>query len=128
MPSQVLLDASKIEQVLNNLISNALKFSNAGTCIAVRVGLKEDSVVISVRDQGPGIPANELGRLFSPFARTSVKSPTGEKSTGLGLVIVKHIVEAHGGSISVESKPGRGTAFHVVLPLIEAPGRPAAAR
>ncbi|MEO0108440.1 MAG: HAMP domain-containing sensor histidine kinase, partial [candidate division WOR-3 bacterium] len=112
-----LLDEAKVEQVIDNLVSNALKYSRPGTCVAIRVHQENGSIALSVEDQGPGIPEAELHRLFTPFSTTSVRSPTGEKSTGLGLAIVKHIVEAHGGKISVASKVGKGTTFRVVLPL-----------
>ncbi len=113
----LLLDASKIEQVLNNLLSNAIKFSPPRTTIRVRVTRADDQVLLAVQDQGPGIPPNELDKLFKPFQRTSVKSTAGEKGTGLGLSIVKKIVEGHHGKIWVESQVGQGTTFFVALPL-----------
>lgn len=114
------LDASKMEQVLNNLMDNAVKFSPPHTTITVRVARAPDddsSVLLTVQDQGPGIPPNELDKLFKPFQRASVKSPSGEKGTGLGLTIVKKIVEGHNGRIWVESQVGQGTTFFVTLPL-----------
>lgn len=114
------LDASKMEQVLNNLMDNAIKFSPSHTTITVRVTRAPgdaSSVLLAVQDQGPGIPPNELDKLFKPFQRTSVKSPSGEKGTGLGLTIVKKIVEGHNGKIWVESQVGKGTTFFVTLPL-----------
>ncbi len=114
---EMLVDRSKMEQILNNLISNAVKFSFPHTTIAVRVALKDDHVLISVSDQGQGIPANELDRLFQPFERTSVTSTAGERSTGLGLAIVKKIVEGHQGKIWVESKVSEGSTFYVSLPV-----------
>jgi len=113
----LLLDASKIEQVLNNLLSNAIKFSPPRTTIRVRVARADDQILLAVQDQGPGIPPNELDKLFKPFQRTSVKSTAGEKGTGLGLSIVKKIVEGHHGKIWVESQVGQGTTFFVALPL-----------
>jgi signal transduction histidine kinase len=112
-------DGPKLEQVFNNLISNAIKFSISGTVIKVEISGYENSVVIGVHDQGQGIPSEELDKLFKPFQKTSVKSTGGEKSTGLGLSIAKRIVEAHGGSIRVESKVGEGTIFNVELPLAQ---------
>ncbi len=111
------VDESKLEQVLGNLVGNAVKFSAPGT--RVRVSLRRDGAVarFAVEDQGPGIPAHELERMFEPFQMTSVKSTAGEKSTGLGLAIVKKIVIAHRGSIRAESELGRGTTFHFELPL-----------
>jgi PAS domain S-box-containing protein len=111
------LDPSKIEQVLNNLVSNAMKFSNSGGVVNIRATRVNDRVSISVADQGPGIPPDELGKLFTAFSRTSIRSVTGEKSTGLGLLIVKRILEAHQGGIRVESEPGKGTTFFADLPV-----------
>jgi len=111
------VDEVKLEQVLSNLVGNAVKFSAPGT--RVLVSLRRDGALarFAVEDQGPGIPAGELERMFEPFQTTSVKSTAGEKSTGLGLAIVKKIVTAHGGAIRAESEVGRGTTFHFALPL-----------
>lgn len=116
------LDPDKIEQVLNNLISNAIKFSPAGATVAVGLDQTGDEVVISVLDQGPGIPDGELDRLFRPFGRTSVRPTGGEKSTGLGLAIAKQVVVRHGGRIWVEAGAGAGAGsqFFVSLPLTSA--------
>ncbi|MFP5264761.1 MAG: sensor histidine kinase [Blastocatellia bacterium] len=122
---RLMLDASKIEQVLNNLIVNAIKFSPSGGTVEVRLSKGENDVTISVSDQGPGIPEEEFHKLFNPFEKTSAKSATKEKSTGLGLAIVKKIVSGHQGKIRVESQVGRGSTFHVTLPL--ALSRPSAA-
>ena len=110
------LDEVKIEQVLNNLISNALKFSQPGTAVVVRAVAEGDGVRFAVSDQGPGIPENELGKLFQPFGKTSVRSTAGEGSTGLGLAIVRKIVEGHGGRIWVESQVGVGSVFVFTIP------------
>lgn len=115
------LDASRIEQVLNNLIGNAMKFSPPGSRVLVSATSAADTVTISVADQGPGIPASDLPNLFKPFTRATALGTAGEKSTGLGLAIVRKIVEAHGGRIWVKSEPGKGATFFVSLP-ITAPG------
>jgi two-component system, OmpR family, sensor kinase len=115
----VLVDAAKIEQVLNNLISNAGKFSAPNTEIEVRATKNDAEVVISVRDEGQGIPPDELNRLFIPFENLSVKSTGGEQSTGLGLAIVKRVVEGHGGRIWVQSEVGVGSTFSFSLPSTE---------
>jgi PAS domain S-box-containing protein len=117
-------DRGKVEQVLNNLIGNALNYSAPGTTVTVRAERVDGSVVVSVQDQGPGIPADELGHLFKPFSRTSVQSTAGEKSTGLGLAISRKIVDGHGGRIWAESEVGRGSTFSFSLPGADA--RPAA--
>jgi len=111
-------DHRKIEQVLNNLVSNALKFSAPGTTVKVRAARVAGDVVVSVRDQGQGIPAAELDKLFTPFGKTSVRGTAGEKSTGLGLAICRRIVEGHGGRIWAESKPGKGSVFSFSLPVV----------
>ena len=110
------LDERKIAQVLNNLISNAVKYSQPGTAVEVRAVAEDGGVRIAVRDQGPGIPEAERGKLFQPFGRTSVRSTDGERSTGLGLAISKRIVEGHGGRIWVESQVGVGSVFLFTLP------------
>lgn len=111
------VDPGKIEQVLSNLVTNAIKFSEPGTTVEVRINRVDNEARLSVRDQGPGIPAPDLKNLFRPFQTTSVKSTGGEPSTGLGLVIVRKIVEGHRGRIWVESVVGAGSTFHVALPI-----------
>ena len=110
-------DRGKVEQVLNNLISNALKFSRSGTAVTVTAARVNGSAVVSVRDNGQGIPAEELGKLFKPFSKTSVRSTDGEKSTGLGLAISRKIVEGHRGRIWAESEVGKGSTFSFSLPV-----------
>ena len=118
-PLMVLCDPVKIEQVLNNLLTNAVKFSFPQTQIEIAVALVDQQAQITVRDHGQGIPPADLGKLFKPFSRTSVRTTGGEKSTGLGLLITRRIIEEHHGRIWVESEVGVGTAFHVALPLKE---------
>ena len=109
-------DAFKIEQVLNNLISNAVKFSHAGHPVEISAHRDGLGALIEVKDLGQGIPLHEQDKLFHPFQTTSVRATAGETSTGLGLSIVKRIVEAHGGSLRVESKFGEGSTFRFTLP------------
>jgi signal transduction histidine kinase len=111
------LDRNKIEQVLNNLISNAIKYSYPNTTIRIEVLRQGDFVVTKVIDQGQGIPADELPHVFKPFQKASTKPTAGEKSTGLGLAIVKKIIEGHQGEIGVESEVGKGSTFFFRLPL-----------
>ena len=113
---QVTFDAERMIQVVDNLLSNAVKFSRGGTTVHTRVGTVDGAVEISVRDQGPGIPAAELDRLFTAFGKLSAQATGGEKSTGLGLAIVKRIVEAHAGKITVQSEVGAGSTFTVTVP------------
>ena len=110
------LDEGKIEQVLNNLISNAVKSSQPGTTVEVRAAPEDEGVVISVRDQGPGISEAEHAKLFQPFGLTSIRATAGERGTGLGLAISRKIVEGHGGHIRVESQIGVGSVFLFTLP------------
>jgi signal transduction histidine kinase len=114
-------DASQLRQVMNNLISNAIKYSMPGTTVEVLIEKQESSIIISVADQGQGIPEEELEKVFRPFHKTSVKSTAGEKSTGLGLTIAKRVVEAHNGEIRVSSQVGKGSVFSFSLPLRSAP-------
>jgi signal transduction histidine kinase len=120
-PLWVEADATKIEQVLNNLISNAVKYSQPGTTVRVTLEADAGNVSVRVRDQGQGIPEAELAKLFQPFSKTSVKSTGGEKSTGLGLAITRRIVEGHGGRIDVESRVGEGSSFRFTLPRRTSP-------
>ena len=111
------IDEEKIEQVLRNLLSNAIKFSQPGTAVEVRAAVHGGSLLISVRDRGPGISEAERAQLFQPFGRTSARGTAGERSTGLGLAIAQTIVEEHGGHIQVESLPGVGSLFFFTLPI-----------
>lgn len=110
-------DHDKISQVLTNLITNAIKYSHSGTTIEVSLTTSQTELIVSVKDQGQGIPPNEIVRLFQPFTKTSVKSTAGEASTGLGLAIVKKIVTEHRGRIWAESEVGKGSTFFFALPL-----------
>lgn len=111
------LDHGKIEQVLNNLIGNAVKYSHPETRIAIQITRDENLVTVSVADQGQGIPEDELTKLFKAFGRTSVLATAGEQSTGLGLAIARKIVEGHGGAMSVQSHVGKGSTFSFTLPV-----------
>lgn len=109
-------DPTKIEQVLNNLISNAIKFSFPQTTITISAFSTGNEVVVSVSDQGQGIRKEDLDKLFKPFSKLSSRGTAGEKSTGLGLSIAKRIIIGHLGRIWVESKVGEGTTFYFSLP------------
>ncbi len=109
-------DAERLRQVLINLYTNAVKFSERKTRILVKVLQKESGGQLVVMDQGKGIAPGELDMLFHPFQKTGTQSTGNEKSTGLGLFIVKKIVDAHQGKIDVRSTPGEGTVFTVTLP------------
>jgi len=112
------LDPQKFRQVVENLVSNAVKYSPPGANITVEIASNQSSVSLSVRDEGPGIPDGERDKLFKDFGRLSVKPTGGEKSTGLGLAICRNIVEAHRGTITAENLAARGCEFRVTLPLV----------
>lgn len=110
------VDIRKLEQVFNNLVSNAIKFSNPGSNIRITLSTTHDNVILSVKDQGVGMTAEQMALLFKPFSRIASEGTAGEKCTGLGLSIVKRIVEGHNGLIEVSSEPGMGSEFKVILP------------
>jgi signal transduction histidine kinase len=114
------LDVARMSQVFNNLISNAIKFSHPGSVVTIAAETTRDKARISVSDKGLGIPKEEVCKLFMPFAHLSVKATAGEKSTGLGLSIVRKLVQAHHGTVSVASEPSLGTTFTVEIPLVQA--------
>ncbi len=107
---------SKIEQVLTNLLTNAIKYSFPESIVNILIHQQADEVAVSIRDHGQGIKSDELRLLFKPFQKTSTQATAGEKSIGLGLFIVKRIVEAHGGKITAESILNSGTTFTFTLP------------
>ncbi len=110
------VDAEKIEQVVANLVSNALEHAPPESAVRVitrAAGL--DGVTLAVSDEGPGVPPDQLGRLFEPFVRLHERKPSGAKSTGLGLLIARRIVDAHGGTIRAENGATRGVTFTVAL-------------
>jgi signal transduction histidine kinase len=108
-------DAGRIERVVMNLVSNAVKYSPPGTRVTVRVEEDHAFALLSVSDQGPGISHEDLKVIFQPFGRGRSADVMAE-GTGVGLYVVKQIVEAHGGRIAVDSELGRGTVFRVRLP------------
>ncbi len=112
------LDADKMSQVLNNLISNAIKFTEEGG-ITVSSRKNSNNVQVSVKDTGPGINAGDLPKLFQKFQQLGDPGTRKTGGTGLGLAICKEIVAQHGGKIWVESEPGKGSVFHFILPIQE---------
>jgi signal transduction histidine kinase len=114
-------DADRMREAIDNLISNSIKYSPIGGRIEVLVTLDNDIIVIRVNDQGAGLSPEDLGRLFGRFQRLSAKPTAGESSTGLGLSIVKRIVDMHGGNITADSGgPGQGASFTITLPAAAA--------
>ena len=111
LPPAIEVDGPKIRQVIDNLISNAIKFSPPGSLVRVEAAAGSGRCTVAVIDNGPGIPQSEQHKLFKEFGRTSVSPTAGEKSTGMGLAICRRIIEAHGGEISAENRPAGGSIF-----------------
>ena len=110
-------DELRIEQVLQNLVSNAIKFSYRNSKVNLVSRREEELATISIIDEGQGIPDNEISVVFDPYTTTSTKPTGSERSTGLGLSIAKQIMQAHGGDISVSSELNVGSHFKVMLPI-----------
>jgi signal transduction histidine kinase len=115
------VDGKQISRVFTNLIGNAVKFTPRRGTIKVSSGVQDDCVVVEIVDTGIGIPSDEVPRIFNKYFRAT--GAQGFKGTGLGLTISKAIVEAHGGSIDVESAAGKGSRFSVFLPLNDYKGQ-----
>jgi signal transduction histidine kinase len=109
------VDKEKIKRVLQNLVSNAIKYTARGGCVILRVIGNRDNILIEVEDNGYGIPEDELPRIFESFHRVRTHQ-TLATGTGLGLSIVQMLVEAHNGEIAVQSEVGKGSTFSVTLP------------
>lgn len=116
VPATWVLDPIRIRQVLENLVSNAAKFSNPGTGVKMRIRLDNGCLCFSIADQGPGIADEDLPKLFQEYGVTRVKPTAGEESTGLGLAICKQIVEAHHGKIGARNQQGPGAIFEFFIP------------
>lgn len=115
-------DTDRIREAIDNLISNAIKYSPIGGKIDVAVSHEGGDTVVRVSDEGAGLSPEDLGRLFGRFQRLSAKPTAGESSTGLGLSIVKRIVDMHGGEVTADSDgPGKGSTFTITLPATELP-------
>jgi PAS domain S-box-containing protein len=114
---EINIDAKRIQQVLDNLIDNAIKYSPAGTEILISAQRDRRQLVISVADKGPGIPADELINIFDRMYRIEQRLTSGVDGIGLGLSICKRLVEAHGGRIWAESEMGKGSTFRFTLPI-----------
>ncbi len=115
--TRVYADLGRLEQMLTNLIDNAIKFNRTSGTVEVTLKQTPEYSVISVADTGEGIMAEHLGRIFERFYRLDRGRTREVGGTGLGLAIVKHLARLHGGEVSVESELGRGTTFHIELPV-----------
>jgi signal transduction histidine kinase len=112
----VIVNRRNMEEVLSNLINNAINYTPEGGRVAVSAAMEEGYLRVSVSDTGIGIASEDQERIFAPFYRVKDEKTRFIIGTGLGLAIVKRIVEAHNGFIRVESEPGRGSTFHVYIP------------
>jgi signal transduction histidine kinase len=121
-PTYVMGDEVRLEQVIQNLIGNAVKYSPDGGRVQVKVGRDADKACLTVRDHGIGIPPESHRGLFRRFYRADNAEAHGISGLGIGLFVVNEIVELHGGSIAVESEVGAGSSFTVRLPILSAPG------
>ncbi len=113
---EVNCDGQRIEQVLTNLISNAIKFTSTGGQVTITAETQRGAVRFNVADTGRGIPGDALPQVFDKFFQVQSSTESGAKGTGLGLAIVKHIIELHGGQVFVESEVGKGSSFSFTLP------------
>jgi two-component system phosphate regulon sensor histidine kinase PhoR len=116
----ILADRSRVEQVVLNLVHNAIKFTPAHGTITVSAQADQGALVVTVADTGVGVPEEEMPRLFERFYKAD--RARSSEGTGLGLAIAKHIVQAHGGVIWVDSVVGKGSRFSFTLPLADADG------
>jgi signal transduction histidine kinase len=114
---EVSLDADAVGQALANLLDNAIKYSGDTKAIAVEAVVADGRLALTVADQGIGIPAAEHARIFEKFYRVGRSETQGRRGSGVGLALVRHVAEAHGGRVTVESRPGEGSRFTLWLPL-----------
>lgn len=119
-PAKVMGDAHRLREVADNLLGNALRYAPAGSAVVVRTEPRDGHGVLSVQDSGPGLSREHQDHVFDRFYRVDTSRGRDSGGLGLGLPIAKAIVEAHAGSIALESEPGRGCRFSVTLPLIDA--------
>ena len=116
--AKVCVDVSAMQRVIDNLISNAVKYSPPGCEVWIEVVTMQQEIVVSVKDEGPGLTDEDKQKVFGKLNRLSARPTAGEHSTGLGLFIVKQLTEEHGGSVGVDSVYGKGATFWIKLPLI----------
>jgi signal transduction histidine kinase len=120
----VLADADLLARAVDNLVSNAIKYSPADTEITVAVRAEPGGVAIAVSDRGPGIPAPDLDRIFEKFYRVPRVEDADTPGTGLGLALVREIAELHGGMVTVANTAGTGSTFTLCIPVGPVPDLP----
>jgi signal transduction histidine kinase len=113
-------DSDRLTQVVTNLLSNAIKYSPTGGAVELRTERAETTVTLTVKDHGMGIPAEQLERIFDRYSRLATTETRSIQGTGLGLPIVRQILQLCDGKVWATSEIGRGSVFHVQLPLVEA--------
>ena len=116
------LDAEAVGQALANLVDNAIKYSGERKVVRVEAALRDGHLTLAVADEGIGIPPEEHGRIFEKFYRVGRSETQGRRGSGVGLALVRHVAEAHGGRVTVESRPGAGSTFTLWFPLRAAAG------
>ena len=114
---RIYIDVRRIRQVLDNILDNAIKYSEEGTDITVRLKSRENDLLVSISDNGIGIPPDDLEKVFQRMFRLRRQVTTGSKGIGLGLTICRGLIEAHGGSIWLDSEEGMGSTVYFTLPF-----------
>jgi signal transduction histidine kinase len=115
-------DPDALSVAVRNIIDNAVKYSGGNPTVSVEWGVQNGAVTIGVRDQGPGIPESEREAIFQKFVRGAAASSANVKGSGVGLAMVRHIIDAHGGEIKLESAIGSGSTFTILLPAVQGKG------
>jgi signal transduction histidine kinase len=110
-------DIKRMLQAIANILGNAIKYCPPQSSVEINITRNEHGMVVCVKDNGPGIPADEIDKIFQPFQKTRSRAAASQPGTGLGLAISKRIVQRHGGEIWVESTPGSGSSFFIALPI-----------
>ncbi len=123
-PLVALGSESRLRQVVDNLLTNARVHTPAATPIHVRLAADDEEIVLEIADEGPGVSAEETDKIFERFYRTDRSRTRSQGGVGLGLAIVRSLVEAHGGAVGYSARPGGGSIFRIVLPLAPAADSP----
>jgi signal transduction histidine kinase len=118
-PGRIMADPDAIALALHNLLDNAVKYGGVGGSVSVTCGRHGERIALSVRDHGPGIPADERTRIFDRFVRGTAASTANVRGTGIGLAMVQQVIKSHGGAVTVESSPGAGSTFTMWLPVAD---------